>query len=154
MLAVIAHGDDAYRLVDVTGRDVGWVRSKTIGFGGFLSDTTAHAAAVDGGRALARCLKQEFGVTDLKISERPKTRTVRDGNAEWVADGRVRIARLLRTQNEDGHGEELAIEYQLPRYANHAVAINAALIVYGALSRDLIATSGSRGLGVAYGATE
>ena len=154
MLAVIAHGDDAYRLVDVTGRDVGWVRSKTIGFGGFSSDTAAHAAAVDGGRALARCLKQEFGVTDLEISERPRTRTVRDGNSEWVADGRVRIARLLRTQNEESDGEEIAIEFQLPRYANHAVAINAGLIVYGALSQELVAMSGSRDFGAAYGAAD
>ena len=153
MLAVIAHGEDAYRLVDVASRDVGWVRSKTIGFGRFLSDTAAHAAAVDGGRALARCLKQEFGVTPLEISDQPKIRTVRDGDAEWVADGRVRIARLLRMENGDGDGEELAIEFELPRYANHAVAINAALIVYGALSRELVATSESRDF-AAHGAAE
>jgi hypothetical protein len=33
MLAPIAHGDDAFRLVDSTGRDVGWVRPKTVGLG-------------------------------------------------------------------------------------------------------------------------
>ena len=153
MLAVIAHGDDAYRLVDGASRDVGWVRQKTIGFGGFLSDTAAHAAAVDGGRALARCLKQEFGVRHLEISDRPRIRTVRDGGAEWVADGRVRIARLLRLERADGDGQELAIEFQLPRYANHAVAINAALIVYGAVSSELIATPGALGF-AAHGAAE
>ena len=143
MLAVIAHGDDAYRLVDGATRDVGWVRQKSIGFGGFVSDTAAHAAAVDGGRALARCLKQEFGVPHLEISERPRTRTVRDGDAEWVADGRVRIARLLRLERGDNDGQEFAIEFQLPRYATNAVAINAALIVSSAMSRELVGASGA-----------
>jgi hypothetical protein len=154
MLAVIAHGDDAYRLLDVTGRDVGWVQSKTIGFGGFDSESAAHAAAVDGARALVRCLKQEFGVTHMELSDRPNARAVRFGGAEWIADGRVRIARLLRTPSDIGDGEDLAIEFDLPRYANHAVAINAALIVYGALSRELAATSVSRSFGPAYAAPE
>ena len=153
MLAVLAHGDDSYRLVDGSGHDVGWVKSKTIGFGGFMSEEAAHAAAVDGGRALARCLKQEFGVSHLEISERPRTRTVRDGDARWIADGRVRIARLRRAENDDGD-EEFAIEFELPRYANHAVAINAALIVYGALSRELVGAPGSRDLHAAFSAAD
>jgi hypothetical protein len=144
MLAVIAHGEDTFRLVDMTGRDVGWVRSKTIGFGGFVSESAAHAAALDGARALGRCLKQEFGVTDVELSERPRTRTVRNGPVEWVADGRTRIARLIRSETGEGDGVEFAIEFPLPRYASHAVAINAALIVYGALGREVVATSGSR----------
>ena len=143
MLAVIAHGEDAFRLVGGAGSDVGWVRSKTIGFGGFPSETAAHAAALDGGRALTRCLKQEFGITHIEFSKQPRTRTVRDGGSKWVADGRVRIARLLHVENDNG--DEFAIEFDLPRYANHAVAINAAMVVYGALSRELVGASGPLG---------
>lgn len=143
MIAVMAHGDNAFRLVDGAGRDVGWVRSKTIGFGGFPSEHAAHAAALDGGRALARCLKREFGVAHAEFSERPRTRTVRDGDAEWIAAGKVRIARLLRGENGKSDSHELAIEFRLPPYASDAVAINAALIMYGAFGRELVATSGA-----------
>ena len=44
MLAVIAHREDAFRLVDSADRDVGWVRSETVGFSGFASQD----AALDG----------------------------------------------------------------------------------------------------------
>ena len=141
MLAVIAQGEDTFRLVGGAGSDVGWVRSKTIGFGGFPSESAAHAAALDGARALTRCLKQEFGITHIEFSKQPRTRTVRDGSTKWVADGRVRLARLLHTEN--GDGDEFAIEFELPRYANHGVAINVALVVYGAMSRELVGASGS-----------
>jgi len=141
MLAVMAHGDDAFRLVDTTGRDVGWVRPKTVGFTGFASENAARSAALDGARALVRCLKREFGVTHLELNDVPRARTIRDGDEEWVADGRVRVARLLRVENAGGFGQELAIEFRLPPYASQAVAINAAQVVYAALSRELTGTS-------------
>jgi hypothetical protein len=142
MLAVIAHGDDAFRLVDRAGRDIGWVRPKAVGFSGFVSEHAARGAALDGARALVRCLKREFGVTHLELNEKPRARTIRDGDGEWIADGRVRVARLLRIENGGAAGNEIAIEYRLPPYANQAVAINAAQIVYGALSRELTGASG------------
>jgi hypothetical protein len=142
MLAVIAHGEEAFRLVDTTGRDVGWVRPKAIGFSGFASENAARGAALDGARALVRCLKREFGVAHMELSDQPRARTIRDGGAEWVADDHGRLARLLRVENEDGCGPEFAIEFRLPPYAHDAVAINAAQIVYGALSRELTGTSG------------
>jgi hypothetical protein len=153
MLAVIAYGEDAFRLIDVAGRDVGWVRSKTFGFGGFASENAAHAAAIDGARALVRCLKREFGVTHLELGDQPRTRTIRDGDGEWVADGHVRVARLLRMENGGGCGQEFAIEFRLPPYANHAVAINVAQIAYGALSQELTGASGPSALLAAHDAT-
>jgi hypothetical protein len=152
MLAVIAHGEDAFRLVDATGRDVGWVRPKTVGFTGFVSENAAQSAALDGARALVRCLKREFGVTHLELSDEPRARTIRDGDGEWVGDGQVRVARLLRVENGGGFGREFAIEFRLPPYANHAVAISAAQIAYGALSRELTGTSGSSAVRAAYNA--
>lgn len=142
MLAVLAHGEDVFRLVDTAGRDVGWVRPKAIGFGGFLSEDGARAAALDGARTLARCLKREFGVTHLELSDPPRARTVRDRDGEWIVDGHARVARLLRVENGGGRDQDLAIEFQLPPYATEAVGINAAQIVYGALSRELTGTSG------------
>ena len=150
MLAVIAHGDDAFRLVDAAGRDVGWVRPRTIGFGSFVSVNAAHAAALDGARALVRCLKREFGVAHMELNEEPGLRTIRDAGAEWIADGQVRLARLLRMETGPGCGQEFAIEFLLPPYANQAVAINAAQIVYGALSSELSGTPQLSALGAAY----
>ena len=154
MLAVIAHGEDTFRLVDASGRDIGWVRANSIGFGGLVSEHAAHAAAVDGARALGRCLKREFGVAHLELSDQPRTRTRRDDSGEWIVDGKSRIARLLRVENGPGEDHEFAIEFQLPRYANHGVAINAAQIVYGAMGRDLTGTSGLSALQAAYDTAE
>jgi len=154
MLAVIAHGEDAFRLVDTTGRDVGWVRPSTIGFGGFVSENAARGAALDGARALVRCLKREFGVAHMELNDEPRPRTIRDGDGEWVADGQVRIARLLRMEKGESYGQKVAIEFRLPPYANHAVAINAAQIVYGALSWELSGTPGPSVLDAAYGPVE
>ena len=149
MLAVIAHGDDAFRLVDNAGRDVGWVRPKTVGFGGFVSENDAQGAALDGARALARCLKREFGRAHLELTDEPRGRIIRDANGEWIADGKVRVARLLRVES-GGPGQEFAIEFRLPPYANHAVAINAAQVVYGALGQAPTGTSGPSALQAAY----
>jgi hypothetical protein len=79
-------------------------------------------------------------VTHLELSDRPRVRVVRDGADEWIVDGRVRVARLLRLDSGLGRQQELAIEFVLPRYATDAVAINAAQIVYGVLSADLTGT--------------
>jgi hypothetical protein len=141
MVAVLAYGEDAFRLVSATGRDVGWIRPRTIGFGGFVSEDGARAAALHGAEALATCLKREFGVAHLELSDRPRARTVRDGVNEWVVDGRLRVARLLRVQSRRGHDQEFAIEFLLPLHATGAVAINAAKILYGVLSPDLTGPS-------------
>jgi len=150
MLAILAHGDDAFRLVDSMGRDVGWIRPKTIGFGSFGSEDAAAAAALEGARTLVRCLKREFGVVHLDLSDRPRVRTVRRADGDWIVDEQVRLARLLRVESRDGRGHEFAIEFELPRYANQAVAINLAQIVYGALSGELTGTSNPSGM---YGAS-
>jgi len=137
MVVVLAHGEDAFRLVNSAGNDVGWIRSKAIGFGEFVTEADARDAALDGGRALAGCLKREFGVGHPALSDAPTLRTVRDGAGEWIVDGRERVARLLRREpGRDGAGR-FAIEFALPSYATDAVAINAAQIVYGALSPGL-----------------
>ena len=68
------------------------------------------------------------------------------------ADGPVRIARLLRVENGTSYGQEFAIQFRLPPYANEAVAINAAQIVYGVLGRELTGTSGPSALRAAYDA--
>ena len=133
MITVLAHGDDMFRLVDADDRDLGWIRPRVIGFGGFVSEERARAAALAGARVLASCLKREFGVAHLELSDRPRVRTLRDGADEWVVDGRVRVARLLRVEGARGRDQEFAIEFLLPPYATDAVAINAAQVVHGVL---------------------
>ena len=140
MVTVLAYGEDAFRLVNGAGRDVGWIRPRIIGFGGFVTEDGARAAALDGARVLASCLKRELGVAHLELSDRLRVRTVRDGADEWVVDGPVRVARLLRVETGRGRAQEFAIEFLLPRYATAAVAINAAQIVYGVVSADLTGT--------------
>jgi hypothetical protein len=136
MVAILAHGENAFRLVNGIGQDVGWVRARAIGFGGFHNREAACDAAVDGARALASSLKREFGVAHLEVSDRPRARVKRDGDDEWIVDGRVRLARLLRDR-EDEDNVEFAIEFPLPPYATEGVAISAAQIVYGVLGPGL-----------------
>ena len=136
MVAILAHGENALRLVNGAGQDVGWVRSRAIGFGGFRTNEAACAAAVDGARVLASCLKREFGVAHLEVTDRPGVSVVRDGATEWIVDGRTRLARLLRDIGA-GHELEFAVEFLLPPYATEGVAISAAQIVYGVLGPGL-----------------
>jgi hypothetical protein len=117
--------------------DVGWVRARAIGFGGFHTEEAAFAAALEGGRALATCLKREFGVRHPALSDTPHLRKVHDGAYDWIADGRVPVARLLQVETGAGATERFAIEFVLPSYATDAVAINAAQIVYGALGSGI-----------------
>ena len=140
MVAVIGSEEDSFRLVNKAGHDVGWIRPRRIGFGGFITEHGARAAALEGACALASCLKREFGVANLELSDRPRVRIVRDGANEWVVDGRLRVARLLRVERERERNHAFAIEFLLPPYATDAVAINAAQIVYGVLSPLLTAT--------------
>ena len=151
MVTVLAHGEDEFRLVDADDRDVGWIRERVIGFGGFVTEDGARAAALDGARVLASCLKREFGVAHLELSDRPRMRTVRDGANEWVVDGRLRVARLLRVAGARGRGHAFAIEFLLPPYATDAVAINSAQVVYGVLRADLTGTLDPRVLATADG---
>ena len=148
MVAVFAYGEDSFRLVNAADRDVGWIRPRIIGFGGFVTEDAARAGALRGARVLSRCLKREFGVAHLELSDRPRMRTVRDGANEWVVDGRVRVARLLRVEGTRGRDQEFAIEFLLPPYASDAVAINAAQVVYGVLSPDLTGTLDIRAVAV------
>lgn len=133
MIAVPAHGEAVFRLMNAAGRDVGWIQPRIIGFGGFATEEGARAAALRGARVLATCLKREFGVAHLELSDRPRVRTVRAGADEWVVDGPVRVARLVRVGSGRGRDREFAIEFLLPPHATDAVAITAARIVYGAL---------------------
>ena len=137
MVKVLAHGEDSYRLVNTAGSDVGWIRPRTIGFGGFATEEAAFAAALAGGRALANRFKREFGVSHPALSERPRLRKKLDGAYEWIADGRVPIARLIREETETSQVERFAIEFVLPSYASDAVAINSAQVVYGAIDRAI-----------------
>ena len=132
MVVVLADGENIYRLVNAAGSDVGWIRQKAIGFTGFDTEAAAIAAALEGGRALARSMRREFGVAHPAMSDEPRPRKVHDGAYHWVADGKVPVARLLRVEG-DGSFRPFAIEFVLPSYANDAVAINAAQIIYGAI---------------------
>lgn len=151
MVKVLAHGEDSFRLVNEAGMDVGWIRPRTIGFGGLATEEQAFAAALAGGRALANRFKREFGVSHPALTEKPRLRKVRDGAYEWIADGRVPIARLLREEGGTLATERYAIEFVLPSYATDAVAINAAQVVYGAFEptvRDAAALAAAGALPV------
>ena len=109
-MVVLANGENSYRLVDADGAEVGWIRSKTIRFGGFDGEAAAIAAALEGGRALAGCLKREIGVSHPALSDDPRPRKVHDGAYEWIADGKVPVARLLPDDSREGESA-LAIEF-------------------------------------------
>ncbi len=143
MVVVLAHGEDSYRLVNSAGADIGWIRQKAVGFGGFDSEAAAIAAALEGGRALALCLKREFGIRHPALSDEPRLSKVHDGAYEWVADGKVPIARLIQTA-DGGRGGRFAIEFVLPSYANDAIAINAAQIIHGAFGPGVRAAATGR----------
>jgi hypothetical protein len=157
MLRFFADGELRHRLEDAAGRHVGWIRRHTIGFLGFASEHDAIAAAVDAWRGLESVLRRHYSGWPRFELELDELRLVHDGAHEWISDGRVPLARLIRPRADEASGGAFAIEFVLPSYATEGVAIAAAQMMARALDEHSLrrdAAPAFAGQPPAYFATE
>jgi hypothetical protein len=150
MITVLADGDGRHRLEDATGRSIGWVRGRAIGFGGMGSEGGAVAAVVTAWPALTAALRRHYFGPPADEPAWDQLRLVHDGAYEWVSDGRRPLARLHRPTADRRDGDvggdlagDFAIEFVLPSYATEGVAVAVALVVGTALRRHLGAVVGA-----------
>jgi hypothetical protein len=126
--------DDRLRLEDLAGRQVGWIRGHTLGFGGLASEKAALRAAVGAWGALDKLLHRTYPRRMRRPAHESNVRLLHDGAYEWIADGFRPIARLLRPRTERNSEDSFALELLVPSYATQHVTIAAAQVVWEALS--------------------
>jgi hypothetical protein len=130
--------DDRLRLEDAAGREIGWIRGHTIGFGGLPSEKAALRAAVDGWRSLEKTLQQGYPGRAPRPVDESNVALVHDGAYEWIADGFRPMARLLRPHTERNDEDSFALEFLGPSYATQHVTIAAAQAMWEVLSEHVV----------------
>ena len=139
MLNVHADGENRHRLEDQAGAQVGWIRGRAIGFTGIATERDALRAAATGSRALQLALRRPYPGWPQYEPALETLKLVHDGAYEWVSDGKVPLARLVRpypSAGRDGYG----LEYVLPSFASEGVAITIAQALAHALQGHLAST--------------
>ena len=126
--------DDRLRLEDLEGRNVGWIRGHTIGFGGLPSEMVALRAVPEAWMALETTLQRGYPGRAPRPVKKSNLDVVHDGAYEWVADGFRPLARLMRPHTGRNSAASYALEFMVPSYATQHVTIAAAQAVWNALS--------------------
>lgn len=129
--------DDRLRLEDLAGRQIGWIRGHTFGFGGLASEKAALRAAVEAWRSLETTLQRGYPGRAPRPVNESNVGLVHDGAYEWVADGFRPIARLLRPCTGRNYEDSFALEFLAPSYATQHVTIAAAQAVWEVLSEHI-----------------
>jgi len=142
MITVLADGAGRHRLEDVSGRHVGWVRGRAIGFHGMRSEDEALAAVAAAWQPFDTALRRHYFGRPPNEPAWDQLRLVHDGAYEWVTDGRHPLARLHRPASDLGDGD-FAIEFVLPSYATEGVVISVAQVVGAALRSHCLGAVGS-----------
>jgi hypothetical protein len=134
MFSVLADGPRGHRLSNGAGADVGWIRGRGIGFHGLRSESDTIAAAAAGWRSLQTLLHRACSRWPRQRVDWDRLRFMHDGAHEWVSDGRIPLARVLRAPRRivavdagdapgPGPAHELAIEFVVPSWLDEAAMI-------------------------------
>jgi hypothetical protein len=126
--------DDRLRLEDLEGRNIGWIRGHTIGFGGLPSEKIALRAVPEAWMALETTLQRGYPGRAPRPAKKSNIDVVHDGAYEWVADGFRPLARLIRPHTGRNSEASYALEFMVPSYATQHVTIAAAQALWAALS--------------------
>jgi hypothetical protein len=132
MLRIIGDGTNRQRIEDEGGRDVGWIRGRTIGFAGFHGEDDAIRAALPAALSLASILSRAYPGWPHHDPGQRELRFVREGSFDWIVAGPIPLGRLLRPL-ADGAATGYALEFILPSYARVGVIESAAQELYSAL---------------------
>jgi hypothetical protein len=141
MLSVHADGEYSYRLENEAHAQVGWIRGRAIGFGGIRSVEHALPIALAGARALHAALRREHPGWPHAAPALECLRLVHDGAYEWISDGTMPVARLVRAVPDAPARAPLGIEFVLPTFATDGLAITVAQSMARALQSLLAFTA-------------
>ncbi len=125
MLQILSGGDNKHRLEDDSGDLIGWIAGSTIGFRGFSTEYDACEAAAAGRRSLDAVLGAQYPGWPRREPTTDRLQTVHDGAYEWLSDGTIPIARLLRPHGR-AYDASYGIEFVLPSFASDGTAVTVA----------------------------
>ena len=123
MLSIHADGENRHRLEDSFGTEIGWIHGRAIGFAGMRTLRDAVHAAATGSRAFQAALRRQYPGWPQHEPTFDELRVVNDGAYDWISDGKVPLARLLRLKGEDARHGPFGLEFVLPSFASEGVAV-------------------------------
>lgn len=143
MIRIHSEGEHRYRLERADGRDIGWIRGRTIGFGGIRTEAQAIGAVRSVVPVFDATLRRHYFGWPVRVTDGAALRLVHDGAYEWVSMGVQPLARLHRPQASRSHGD-FAIEFVLPSYASDGAAVSVAPAVGESIQTYLAKSNKSR----------
>ena len=122
VLSIIPDGERRYRLVDSEGREVGHIFGRSVRLYGFKTESDVIEAARRAWRTLELISPHErYRRLPHKLGP---VRFVHDGANEWVSDGVIPLARIIRPRADASVGT-YAIEWLVPADAVCGVSLEA-----------------------------
>lgn len=140
MFNIIGEGDGRYRIMLGDETAVGWLTGRAVGFRGLSSEALAREAAATAWTAMDAVLTSQYAGWPRREPRFDQMRLVHDGAYEWLHEGSMPIARLLRPHRGVLNGT-FGIEVVLPTYATEGVGITVAQSVARAIAPLLTGAS-------------
>jgi hypothetical protein len=125
MFNIIGEGEGRYRIMLGDETVVGWLTGRAVGFRGLSSESQAREAAATAWTAMDAVLTSQYAGWPRREPRFDQMRLVHDGAYEWLHEGSMPIARLLRPHRGILNGT-FGIELVLPTYATEGVGISVA----------------------------
>jgi len=132
-LNVFAEDEAIFALQDHDGADIGSIRGEVITFMGFDDVADAVRAARRGGPAFVRAMCGVVGRAPLPMPDTTRLELVYDGAFEWISDGTLLLARLIRPSTSDRGDGSYGVAFVMPTSTSDAHVIAVAHAVYDAL---------------------
>ena len=141
MLHAVPDGENRFRLTDELDRERGWIRGRAVRFTGFASEAEVLRSVRRAWRALESYLRREFSYRQPNARFLENLRFVHDGAYEWITDGKIPVARIVRPPADRPGASSYAMELVLPAFAGAAAQIGAARAMAAALEPVVGASS-------------
>ena len=132
-LNVFAEDEAIFALQDHDGAVIGSIRGEVITFMGFDDVADAVQGARKGGPAFVRAMCGVVGRAPLPAPDTTRLELLYDGAFEWISDGTLLLARLIRPSTADRGRGSYGVAFVMPASTSDAHVIAVAHAVYDAL---------------------
>jgi hypothetical protein len=130
VLSIVPDGERRYRITDADGHDVGQIFGRSVRLHGFKSESEVIDAARRAWRTLELISPRErYRRLPHKLGA---LRFVHDGASEWVSDGVIPLARIIRPR-ADEPDDRYGVEWLVPADAVSGVSLEAVHAIAHAL---------------------
>ncbi|HEX3157403.1 MAG TPA: hypothetical protein VHQ45_02705 [Gemmatimonadaceae bacterium] len=136
-LTVFAEDEGMFALRDPDGAAIGSIRGDVVTFMGFDDVEHAVRAAREGSQALLQAICGAAGRPPAPEPDASRLEIVYDGGYEWISDGTLLLARLIRPSTSARGDGTYGIAFVFPTRRSDAQVIAVAHAVHDALHGQL-----------------